>query len=206
MQDRVSRNPGRVLITPEDGSTPFYAIMTRADNPEVEGTKINKNALLKDATAALFGLDADAVPDDALAAIKNLIDQTNDEVATAPKIVTGSYTGNGKYGSSGNANKITVPFQPQLVLIFASDMGYLFGADDYLSSYSYTILAARPAKSSVSRMDVGIGNVQTTLNYTWGSNSFSWYASAKKSSTDYTSANSQLNVSGTTYYYIAFGI
>lgn len=64
MQDRVPVNPGRVLIAPENGATPYYATMTRADNPTQEGTALNKATLLKDATAAKFGLGADAVPDD----------------------------------------------------------------------------------------------------------------------------------------------
>lgn len=67
MQDRVPVNPGRVLIAPENGAAPYYATMTRADNPTQEGTALNKATLLKDATAALFGLDTSAVPNDVLA-------------------------------------------------------------------------------------------------------------------------------------------
>lgn len=64
MQDRVPVNPGRVLVTPENGNAPYYATLTRADNPTQEGTPLNKASLLKDATAAKFGLGTDAVPDD----------------------------------------------------------------------------------------------------------------------------------------------
>ena len=64
MKDRIPANPGRVLITPENGGTPFYATVTRADNPTQDGDPINKNTLLKDPTAALYGLGSDAVPDD----------------------------------------------------------------------------------------------------------------------------------------------
>lgn len=67
MKDRIPVNPGRVLINPEDGSAPFYATMTRADNPTQNGDPLNKATLLKDATAALYGLDETAVPDDAFA-------------------------------------------------------------------------------------------------------------------------------------------
>lgn len=63
MQDRITVNPGRVLISPENGAA-YYATMTRADNATQEGTPLNKNSLLRDATAAFFGLGADAVPDD----------------------------------------------------------------------------------------------------------------------------------------------
>lgn len=64
MQDRVPVNPGRVLVTPENGGAAYYATLTRADNPTQGGTPLNKASLLKDATAALFGLGTDAVPDD----------------------------------------------------------------------------------------------------------------------------------------------
>lgn len=67
MKDRVPVNPGRVLVTPENGSAAYYATIKRADNPTQEGTPLNKNSLLKDATAAMYGLGSDAVPDDVLA-------------------------------------------------------------------------------------------------------------------------------------------
>lgn len=65
MYDRIPTpwQEGRMLISPE-GGTPFYATVAMADNPTQEGTFINKATLLKDATAALFGLGAAAVPDD----------------------------------------------------------------------------------------------------------------------------------------------
>lgn len=65
MQDRVPRYPGRVKLTPVSGQANTYD-MVRADNPTQKGDPINKNTLLKDATAALFGLGKDAVPDDVL--------------------------------------------------------------------------------------------------------------------------------------------
>lgn len=65
MYDRIPTpgQEGRMLISPE-GGTPYYATVAMADNPTQEGTLINKATLLKDATAALFGLGASAVPDD----------------------------------------------------------------------------------------------------------------------------------------------
>ena len=72
MQDRVPTpgQEGRVLITPENGS-PYYAKIAMADNPTPAGTPLNKDTLLKDATAALYGLGTDAVPDDVLALLSN---------------------------------------------------------------------------------------------------------------------------------------
>lgn len=64
MQDRVSLYPGRVKLEPVAGQANLYDL-TRADSPTQEGTPLNKATLLKDTTAALYGLSADAVPDDA---------------------------------------------------------------------------------------------------------------------------------------------
>lgn len=63
MQDRVSLYPGRVKLVPVAGQENTYD-MTRADSPTQEGMPLNKENLLKDATAALYGLDETAVPDD----------------------------------------------------------------------------------------------------------------------------------------------
>ena len=52
MKDRVPTKPNRVLITPEDGSAPQYATITRADEPTQEGTPLNKETLLSDEAAA----------------------------------------------------------------------------------------------------------------------------------------------------------
>lgn len=71
MKDRVSLNPGRVLVTPETGGDAFHATLTRADNPTQEGDPLNKSTLLKDATAALYGLSDEAVPDDVFLKVYN---------------------------------------------------------------------------------------------------------------------------------------
>lgn len=69
MKDRVSKYPGRVLITPEDGSPAFYATMTRADEPTQAGDPLNKSTLLSDNVAALMELGAEATPNDMFAAL-----------------------------------------------------------------------------------------------------------------------------------------
>ena len=92
MQDRIPVNPGRVLIAPENGSAAYYATMTRADNPTQEGTPLNKANLLRDETAAKFGLGADAVPNDVFNALafKNISNLCIEKIQisknwTAPK-------------------------------------------------------------------------------------------------------------------------
>lgn len=66
MKDRVPVYPGRVKLVPVSGQENVYD-MTRADQPTQQGDPLNKATLLKDTTAALFGLGTDAVPDDVLA-------------------------------------------------------------------------------------------------------------------------------------------
>lgn len=66
MHDREPTYPGRVTMTPVFGQENTYD-MERADKPLQLGTPLNKATLLKDATAALFGLGESAVPDDVLA-------------------------------------------------------------------------------------------------------------------------------------------
>lgn len=68
MQNREPTYPGRVTLTPVAGLANTYD-MDRADQPLQQGTPLNKATLLKDATAALYGLGTGAVPDDVLAAI-----------------------------------------------------------------------------------------------------------------------------------------
>ena len=65
MQDRVPLYPGRVTLTPVAGQANTYD-MARADQPTQEGTPLNKATLLKDTTAAKFGKDTGAVPDEVL--------------------------------------------------------------------------------------------------------------------------------------------
>lgn len=77
MQDRVPTpgQEGRVLITPEDGSEPFYARIQMADNPTSDGTPLNKETLLQDATeTALFGSANNRTVDQAFRGIADKID------------------------------------------------------------------------------------------------------------------------------------
>ena len=109
MIDRVSANPGRVLITPESGE-PYYATLTRADNPTVEGTPLNKSTFLTDATAALFGLGGEAVPDDIFVLLKNTDDKLENLFP-----VFGAYEGNGE-----ESRTISLGFTPNAVLLMYS--------------------------------------------------------------------------------------
>ena len=75
MEDRISSpgQQGRVLITPEDGGTPYYATVTMADNPTNPGTPLNKQNLLQDMVAALYSENNQAVPNDIFSDLAPLV-------------------------------------------------------------------------------------------------------------------------------------
>ena len=85
----------------------------------VESPKFGMDSLLSAETAALFGLGADAVPDDALSAINTLISNVQNTANSRAQIVTGSYVGTGTYGAS-NPCSLTFDFPPKLFCIFSS--------------------------------------------------------------------------------------
>lgn len=56
--DRKPTRPNRYKVIPENGSTPYYVVLERADDPTVEGTPLNAatlNALLPKPTKATVG-------------------------------------------------------------------------------------------------------------------------------------------------------
>ncbi len=98
MKDRISQNPGRVLVKPENGNAQFYATLVRADNPIQEGDALNKANLLTDATAALLGLGENAVPDDAFAQFgmhwwKRRTEESGYAVVETPNTTITTYAG-----------------------------------------------------------------------------------------------------------------
>ena len=113
-----------------------------ADDPIAEGDPIDKSTLLKDATAALYGLDATAVPDEVLAMARTLISTAQSTADSRSKIETGSYIGTGTYGSD-NPCSLTLPFPPKFGVIASRwSIGfYLSGSNSmwvmvYKSSYN----------------------------------------------------------------------
>ena len=65
MENRQPTYPGRVVLTPVPGAENTYD-MTRADDPTVEGTPLNKETLLQDATCLVLDIPNTSVPNDAL--------------------------------------------------------------------------------------------------------------------------------------------
>lgn len=195
MKDRVPVNPGRVLITPENGAAAFYATMTRADNPTQEGDPLNKNTLLKDATAALFGLGTDAVPDDVLALLKTLVDNAQNSADSKAKIETGSYTGNGQY-QTANPNTLTFSFVPKIIFVQGES-----NSNNRNAGFAVLI----PENPNGSMHDLASAGI---LVVSIENTTVSWHATTTIGSNGTTGdrgPGTRLNISGRKYYYVAFG-
>lgn len=199
MKDRVAVNSGRVLITPESGS-PYYATVTRADNPTQEGTPLNKASLLKDATALLFGLGADAVPDDVLVAIKSMIDDANAHADTKAKVEVLSYVGTNTYGSS-NPCSLTASFAPEIFWLIAikNTQGPIvpyMGQTDYVTIIPTSVFPTQYAANNMGFSSSGTAS-SSRATLSDDGKTITWYNSS--------SALSQCNATNTTYYVLAIG-
>ena len=85
MEDRIptTGQEGRVLITPEDGSAPYYATVEMADNPTNPGTPLNKENLLQDSTEVeIFGNAGNRTVDEALSGLMGKISLIMQNIAT----------------------------------------------------------------------------------------------------------------------------
>lgn len=165
-----------------------------------KGMALNKYNLLKDATAALFGLGGSAVPDD----VFNYLGQY---VGTAPKTETGSYVGTGTYDED-NPCILTFDFEVKCLLFIHTinlSGDYVFKPSD--ENERWAVLGN--ALTTEYQLNLGPGNT-----YWSGTGDVDLYS--KKSSDGKTIywyahnlsrdvASNQYNTLGATYYYIAFG-
>lgn len=129
MKDRVPQNPGRMLITPENGIAPYFAKVERADNPVEAGTPMNKAALLKDATATALGLSTTAVPDDALKKLMLPRGIIVNWSGAANAIPSGWALCNGQNGTPNLLNKFVV----------AAGSSYSVGAQGGAATHTLTV-------------------------------------------------------------------
>ena len=121
MQDRVSNHPGRWLLTPVAGQTNVYDF-TRADDPTVIGTELNKANLLTDATAAAIGALSGTTPEtpnEALGGLGGVLDTMG--IANNAKLEIVTYTGAGG-GYSQNYNSLTFSIKPRIVFWTLADL------------------------------------------------------------------------------------
>ena len=194
MKDRIPANPGRVLVTPENGGSAYYATLTRADNPTQEGTPLNKANLLTDATAALFGLGANAVPNDVFSTVRALIARNATDIANGVKIETGSYVGTGEYNwPTPVPNELTFSIVPKIVFLYS---------EDYTS---YNTIPTHYFFFNGQSSFIPDGTSSGSNALTWSGKTVSWYYNYYVSVSQADGSKFQFNTDGKVYYYTAIG-
>ena len=191
MKDRASLYPGRVKLIPVSGQENTYD-MVRADEPTQDGDTISKATFLKDSTAALFGLDNTALPDDVLVTINIMFDGR-------VRIADGTYSGTGVYGKN-NKSSLTFPFAPEVLILYRTgNIGIVSGSKDNAEGF-YAIL---PKQTTVFKTVAYGGSYyrDETIYISFSGQTVTWYMDYSYSN----NAGAQFNASGTTYGYIAIG-
>ena len=91
MKDRIPKYPGRVKMTPVEGQANTFD-MIRADEPEQEGTPLNKATLLTDDTASLFGLGEGATVDGVLGSASRVYQHCWEKAPFIYELSKGAYS------------------------------------------------------------------------------------------------------------------
>ena len=165
MQDRVPVNPGSVLIKPENGSASYYATLTRADNPTQEGTPLNKASLLKDETAALFGLGVDAVPDDVFGVLSRFRNSLGNEYVWAKNRTGAVGDVVGKYTTSCNETRFFSEKQNTTLYVGNSLDDFLDGNTEYVTMKPMSAEDCTTLNGKYIKIDNGSGSVNRTHIY-----------------------------------------
>lgn len=177
-----------------DGSLPVDIGPLNPTGLQQRGTDLNKENLLKDATASSMGLNSTATPNDAFAKLLSFISNKS-------TVVSGSYTGNGAIGQSNgsppsNPPSLTFQSSPKCVIITTDwvdkDWVFLVLVNGITNSGSLF----REQYSSTS-IPVACYRAITT----WSGNKVSWYTYGWRG--DANDAKASANTSGKIYRYIA---
>lgn len=206
MKNRVSTYPGRILLTPVEGETNKYD-MQRADEPVEVGDPLSSETFLKSSTADSYHLSLEnPLPDDIFQKLSSclLYDSANKQfkamdgtvIGNYPgaQIATGSYVGNGNYGS-GHPNTLVLPFEFKFIIL-QRDATIDSSFESATVGGEITML---PGFSSTYYTQLS----SAEFNVTVSGNTIQWYCNS--STSYYNSADYQFNKSRTTYRYIAVG-
>lgn len=157
-----------------DGTFPIDLGPLNDAGIQTRGMDLNKSTLLKDATAALYGLGDNASPDDVLAEIAPYLPKIGEKA----QIETGSYAGDGT--STKSLTFSGVPY-----FLFVSNIG---------TSPSYTTIAFISTWSGI-RFSLGSSANQNEMHPSVSKNTISW-----SESTD----GAAMNIKNRNYKYVAF--
>lgn len=214
---------GRVKITRENGES-FFARIEMADTPLHEGTPLIKQTLLQDATASMFGLSDEAVPDDVYAFLGKYNQHWWKRANSGDTEFVQSSNRNAypDSGVSGNYEYtyLGIPFD-NLVTAPKIEIGSYVGTGTYGSAAPSTLtfdfepklLIITPNSNASEYLFIApygrtyINTQLDNVNYgsvimTWSGTTVSWYCSTHAT---YDPADGQMNHNNATYHYIAIG-
>lgn len=147
MKDRVSQNPGRVKITPENGSAAYFAKLEMADGPTDPGTPLTRQTLLSEDAAQQLGLDPEtATPSEAFGRIA--LGLSNTYTAT---LAANGWSGSAWEGYTQTANCPGITDQTVTLPPFYRSSGY-----------RETDIAAREALGMIGRVESLDGQIRVT--------------------------------------------
>ena len=116
--------------------TDYDTLYPKTKVEQVEGA-YSQQQILADSTKGLYGLGADAVPDDVLALLKTLVDNAQTSANNKARIAVGSYVGTGTYGAS-RPNSLTFDFIPYVLVMLAYKKSGHFTPLMPMSDHFYT--------------------------------------------------------------------
>lgn len=203
MKDRIPTpgQEGRVQIEYEDGTKVIVKI-SMADNPTEQGTPFATATMLTDETAALYGKDGNAVPNEILNILSKAVLFKGGFSVDAlgnlagAQILTGSYVGTGTYGAN-NPNQLRFDFAPKLLWVVAKWDGLSYTSILHFADGESITLG----EFLTTEYKSGAGlksDVSTTSSYGKKSEdgkTIYWYNT--------NSADSQLNSASYNYYWVA---
>ena len=129
MKDRSVEFPNRYRMVKVEGTDDIFDLVPAPGEISEEGIFINKATLLKDATAGLFGLGADAVPDDAFAYLGQYGQhwwKASDASVKAAYYSLGSEVSSGQLQASGNIYYVSPSVEVDVDgnIIFTNEVSY----------------------------------------------------------------------------------
>ncbi len=145
------------------GTLPIDLGPLNAAGVQQMGTGLNKANLLKDATAALYGMTGSAVPDDVFRATRGLISTAQSTANGRGYVSYGSYVGNGTLTKT-----LTFPFEPQFLIVVGGGGN---GVAIFLKDHAGTSIYANFNTQRANNMDFGS---TMGLETTWTANSVTW--------------------------------
>lgn len=184
-----------IPCAPYGKGTGNLAVFCDGDCKSLKDSGLHMTDLLAPATAALFGLGADAVPDDVFNAVKTALNNHDVAIAAGVKIATGSYTGTGTYGAS-NPCSLTFDFVPKYVKLF----GIFFpGSGGYNGLYDVMLVNDSRITNAVRYYQCNSTTASVIAKVSWSNDgkTVSWYSSTDKTT--------QLNSADSEYFYLAIG-